>query len=424
MHDEDREAILRYEKSLDCIQCGLCLSQCPTYEQTGNEAASPRGRIRMMRALAEDRLELSQGFAEQMNLCLVCRACESVCPSAVQFSRMMEITRQEIREHTSTSRLSRWTRDLLLRRILPSKKLLGMLIATTQAYQRTGLQGFLRRTRLNKLLPKTLQRMEFLLPRIPARTKRQPLASFYPAHGKRRGRVALLEGCVMGHLFGDINRRTVNALTTQGFEVVVPRSQSCCGALHLHAGDVEFARQLARRNIESFQAIEGLDYLVMNAAGCGAAIKELPLLFDAQDPEFRTAKALAEKTIDILELFDKLDLNPRGPAEGPLKICYDAPCHLQHAQKITDPATRVLARVPKVEWLPLARSESCCGAAGIYNVQQPDMSDRIISDKINDLRRTGAQVLVTGNPGCMLQWQRGIEQAGLAVRVQHPVELL
>ena len=420
------DALLRYEKSLDCVHCGICLSVCPTYKETRNEVASPRGRIYLMRGLAEGQLELTRNFAAQMDLCLMCRACETVCPSGVQFGRMMEVTRHEAaKAGIGSSRLGRWFRRFLLNRVVPEPRRLGLMVALTRNYKSGFLGKIVRGMGLRALMPRGLRIMEANIPDVPPPAERRRMPARFPAKEgvARRGTVALLEGCVMPELFGAVNRRTAEALAAQGFDVLVPSSQTCCGALHAHSGEMTKAVELAKRNIDAFLESQA-DWVVLNSAGCGASLKDYAHWF-ADDALWRDKAArFSAKVIDVLELFDRLQLVPAGRDDAAVTATYDAPCHLRHAQRCATPPLAVLSRVRGIELVPLPGADDCCGAAGIYNLTHPDMSAAILEKKLDQLAKTGAKMLITGNPGCILQWQKGIASRGLDVRVVHPVELL
>ena len=449
-----RDSILRYEKSLDCIHCGLCLSKCPTYRLTGNEAASPRGRVYLMRGLAEGRLEISDAVHDQMNMCLVCRACETACPSGVEFGRMMEITRDELGRTSRRRGFGAWLggrfRRWMLNRVVPSPRMLGVVAFMTRAYRRSGLRRLVHGLRLTKIMPHTLRTMEANLPDVPPRRDRRrlPMETTAKTNARtstktsgglleessdvRRGRVAVLEGCVMPMLFGNVNRRVVDALAHQGFDVVSPKTQTCCGALHAHAGDMAMARDLARRNIEAFEAAD-VEYVVLDSAGCGAALADYGHWFEHDDAWRDRARAVSAKVIDVLALFAKLDLIPRGRGDivddagltaTRTATAYDAPCHLHHGQRETSSPLDVVRRIPGLDLVPLEGSEDCCGAAGIYNITHPEESAAILAEKLDRLERSGARLLLTGNPGCLLQWRKGIAERGLDVEVRHPGEFL
>ncbi|MEZ6195444.1 MAG: heterodisulfide reductase-related iron-sulfur binding cluster [Planctomycetota bacterium] len=417
------EARLRYEKTLDCVHCGLCLSQCPTYELTGNEAAGPRGRIHLMRALSEGRIEPDDAFREKMDLCLVCRACESVCPSGVEFGRMMEITRHEMNEARPPGRLARF----LLRRIVPSPRGLAVAAGLTRFARLTGLLALARGLGRLGLLPRRWRAAIAAAPPVPSSRHRRPLGARHPAASPPVETVAFLEGCVMRPLFGDVNRAAVDALTASGRTVLVPEGQTCCGALHAHAGDLEGARALVERNLEAFEAAldEGATRIVLDSAGCGAAMIDWPAWFPEDDPRRARAAEISARVVDLATLLASDGFAPRGAARfAGRRATWDAPCHLHHAQRRPDDAPALLARVPGLEIVPLPGADTCCGSAGVYNLTQPEMSDRILEEKLDRLAETGADLLVTANPGCMLQWRRGIARRGLAVEVVHLAELL
>lgn len=407
--DDAADLLLRYEKSLDCVHCGLCLPRCPTYETTGDETASPRGRIYLMRAVAEGRLELSKGFAHAMETCLVCRACEEVCPSGVQFNRMMEVTREELaRKRLTSSALKNW----LLQRIIPSRKLIAVLMGLLRVYQLTGLPRLARALRI-------APRLHSLLPELPSRADSKPLPEKIPRHpdARDRGTVAFLSGCIAPSIMGDVNRATIDALTRAGHEVLVPKQQTCCGALHSHSGDRDTARALARLNLDAFTGL-GVTHVVVNAAGCGAALLEYPELERSAD-----AQSLARQTIDVLALLHQSGHQPKG-LEHPTQVVYDEPCHLINVGDDAAPVREMIERIPNANLVALPGCNDCCGAAGIYNITHAEMSDAILQRKLDQLEATDARILLTGNPGCLLQWRRGVAERGLDVSVLHPVSLM
>jgi glycolate oxidase iron-sulfur subunit len=397
--------LIDYAATLDCVHCGLCLPHCPTYQETGREASSPRGRIYLMRGVAEGRLELDSRFAAEMHDCLACRACESACPAGVRYGHLVETARAELDRRGARGRVRRALERLLLRRVVAAPRVLRALGSLLRAYQRWGLQQLVRRSRLLRALP-GLARAERMLP--PLAAPHRP-AVVYPAAGPRRGRVAFFSGCVMPELLGPANAASVEVLVRNGFEVWIPRQQACCGALHLHSGDPAAAARLRKRNRSAFQ-IDGIDAIVTNSAGCGAALK------DGQDP-------LARHVQDISEFLMGRGLRaPSAPL--PLRVAYDDPCHLLHGQKIAEAPRALLRSIPGVELIDLPGHRDCCGAAGIYNLTRPEMSERLLERKVEALRQTRVDALATGNPGCILQIGAGARAAGLEVEVLHPVELL
>jgi glycolate oxidase iron-sulfur subunit len=403
-----------YEGTLDCVHCGLCLSDCPTYLDTGRETSSPRGRIYLMRGVAEGQIELGPGVADELHLCLGCRACESVCPSGVRYGALLERAREQLVDAGLRKGQGPRLERLLLRSLLARPARLHAFISAI------GIVRALRLDRLaGRLLPAALANAQALLPPIPPSPLRAPLPSWTPAIGERRGRVALLEGCVMRELYGAVGRATIAVLTRNGFEVVVPEGQACCGALHAHAGDLSFARSLAERNVVAFTEQGGAPYdaVVTHSAGCGAAMKESGSWLPGR------SDGLAALTHDICEWLDESGLVAE-PGRLELRVCYDDPCHLVHAQGIADAPRRLLSAIPGLELVPHAGASDCCGAAGTWSLGHPEMSARILDAKLDAIEAASPAVLTSGNPGCLMQLRAGVEARGLAIRVAHPIELL
>ncbi len=409
--------------TLDCVHCGLCLEQCPTYRLTGEENQSPRGRIYLMRALAEGRTDPTPALAEEMGRCLVCRACETVCPSGVRFAAIMEDTRSELRRRLCPSFPARLLRRLLLDGPLSGRGRLRRFAGLLRFYQRSGLRRLVRAGGLLRLLPQRLRALEATLPPMPPAAERRPIGRI-PASGPPRdgGPVAILEGCVMSQIFGATNRSTARILSSLGFEVIALSEPACCGALHAHSGDRDRARALARRLVTAFAA-SGAATLVMNSAGCGAAIHDYPAIL-ADDPEFAGAAAdLASRTVDLLPFLLRAGFRP-PPLPGPVRAAWDAPCHLLHGQRVVREPLDILRTVPGLELVPLPGSDTCCGAAGLFGIEHPETSDRILDLRLDELAKLRVDVLLTSNPGCLLQWRRGVERRGLGIRVEHPADLL
>ncbi|MFQ5513007.1 MAG: (Fe-S)-binding protein [Myxococcota bacterium] len=397
--------LLDYAGTLDCIHCGLCLPHCPTYQETGRETSSPRGRIHLLRAAAEGRIPLAGAVAEEAFFCLACRACESACPAGVRFGRLVESARAEIVARGLRARWKRTLRRLLLRHVVASPRALRLLAGSLRLYQRRGPQRWVRRSGVLRLAP-ALHRAERQLPPLPD-SFRPPI--LVPAEGRRRGRVALFTGCVMRELFEPVHRATVQVLARNGFEVLIPSGQRCCGALHLHDGDRAGAEALLEQNRASLR-LGGVDALIVNSAGCGAVLKE------AGDP-------IGRKTRDISEFLCSAGLRPPSHSVE-LRVAYDDPCHLLHAQRIERAPRELLSAVPGLELFDLPGARDCCGAAGLYSLTHPEMSERLLARKIDALERSRPHAVATGNPGCLLQFSRGVHEAGLSIRVLHPVELL
>ncbi len=398
-------SLLDYTATLDCVHCGLCLPHCPTYQETGRESSSPRGRIYLMRGVAEQRIPLDDLVVEEMSFCLACRACESACPAGVRYGHLVEGMRAEIDARGARGRVRRFTERLALRRVVASKRTLHALTGALRIYQRSGLQRALQATRLLGLVP-PLARMDRMLPSIPD-AHRSP--ALVPARGARRGRVAFFSGCVMPEMFGPVNAATIDVLSRNGFEVVIPAGQGCCGALHRHAGDPEAADRLHVANRAAFD-LDGIDALILNSAGCGASLR------DAGD-------ALAQKVRDVTEFLAEVGLR-ETPRPLALRVAYDDPCHLLHGQRVAEAPRALLRAIPELELFDLPGCRDCCGAAGIYNLTQPAMSARLLERKVQAIRDTEPQVVATGNPGCLLQIGAGVRAARLPVEVLHPIELL
>ena len=401
----ERTARIDYAATLDCVHCGLCLPHCPTYQETGRESSSPRGRIYLMRGVAERRIALDALVSREMYDCLACRACESACPAGVRYGHLVETARAEVEAQGARGRLRRTLERLLLRRVLASPAVMRPLVALLRLYQRSGLQKFVRGSRVLALLP-GLARAEWLLPDLPE-PHRAP--DVRPAQGERRGRVGFLTGCLMPEMLGPANAATLDVLAANGFEVIVPRGQGCCGALHAHSGDPEHAARLRERNREAFRDAS-LDAVITNSAGCGATLK------GAEDP-------LAGRVRDVCEFLAESGLRATA---GPLKlrVAYDDPCHLLHGQKISAAPRELLRSIPGLELIDLPGHRDCCGAAGTFNLTHAEMSDRLLRRKVEAVRETGVDVVATGNPGCLMQIAAGLRDAGLSARALHPVELL
>lgn len=426
----DAETLVDYAKSLDCIHCGLCLDTCPTYQLSGRESSSPRGRVHLMRAVAEERLEAGADFAEEMDFCLVCRHCESVCPAGVQFGAMMEFTRDALAPRARRGPLARLARRLGFGVVLPSRRWLRFAATLLSLAQRTGA------LRVVAPLLGLRGRMLASFPRVPSRADRAPLPPSTAADDPQRESAAVLVGCVMPELFGRVNRATARSLAAAGVESRCAPGHVCCGALHAHNGDLAGARALARGTIAAFDALTDEDGtplpVVVNSAGCGAHMKEYGRLL-ADDPEWsERAAAFGARTRDFAEYLAEpprlarlaagLQHDSGDVAEK--RVAYDDPCHLCHGQGIRDQPRALLACTPGVKPVALEGSESCCGSAGVYSLLRPKDSQRVLDGKLAALRASGAEVLVTANPGCQLQWESGVRRAGMDVEVVHLAELV
>ncbi len=403
-----------------CIRCGLCLSVCPTYQETFAEEEGPRGRIAMARALHEGYLDLTPDVVEHELNCLLCDACTAICPAGVRMEELGVALRAQMEQeqrHSIPVRLLRW---LVLGQLFPKPGLFRAAAAAMRLYQRSGAQQLVRRSGVLKLL--RLDQAEAFLPRIDPDFI-VPRGQRYLPAGEPRARVGLFTGCIMSTAFAEIDRATIRVLLRNGCEVVLVADQICCGALNAHSGERDRAREMARRNIAAFE-VEALDAVILNSAGCGAALKEYPhLLHD--DPEWaERAKRFAAGVKDITQYLVELGLNREGLGELPLTVTYQEPCHLAHAQRITQPPRQLLRAIPGVRLVEMNESAMCCGSAGVYNLTNPDMSRRLANRKLDNATATGADVIATANPGCYIQLEAGLEQRGSTMRVCHIVELL
>ena len=395
-----------------CVHCGICLPQCPTYRVLGEEMDSPRGRVYLMRAAAEDRIGLTPTMARHLDLCLGCRACETACPSGVPFGQLLEATRGQFERRgvVPPQRDSATLRFLL--DVFPYPNRLGPMLHGLRLYQWSGMQALVRGFGLLAPFAK-LRAMEALLPPVPASAA--PLPERVPARGARaRGRVGVLLGCAQRFFYPDVNADTVRLLAAAGYEVVVPREQECCGALHLHAGRIDDFRAMARRLMPAFRDV---DLIVVNAAGCGSALKEYGhwLPDDA-------ARLFAERVRDVSEVLAAGELPPLRPL--PVTVTYHDACHLAHGQRVRAEPRSLLRRIPELTLVDLPDSELCCGSAGIYNLLEPEMAGELGRRKAACIRETGARVVTAGNPGCLMQIRQHCRAAGLDVEVVHPVTLL
>lgn len=417
------------ELYLRCVHCGMCVRNCPTFQETGLEMDSPRGRVQLLRGLGRGELAATQGLFQTIWNCLDCRACEAACPSGVRVGFLVEEARGQFFEGGYRRSTGAFLLNLAMRFLFPYPGRLELAGRLLRFYQRSGLRTVVRRLGILRLFPPAVREMERILPEIPARTARAILAKTNQ-NGERKecgpkagnGRTAgLFLGCVMDVLFAGINLATARILERHGFRVAAPAGQCCCGALHLHNGSRELAKQLARRNIDAFLAA-GVDYVVTNAGGCGAALLEYPELF-AGDPVYANrAREFSRKVIDIAQLLEQTGfLPPRG--SFPRRVAYQASCHLKNVMGVVDAPKRLLRQVPGLTLLEMSDEARCCGSAGIYNLTHPEMAEALLRRKMADLP-PGTEVVATGNPGCLLQIMHGAEKYGPPVQVKHAVEIL
>jgi glycolate oxidase iron-sulfur subunit len=420
-----------------CVHCGLCLSSCPTYRETGLEMSSPRGRIYLMKAVDEGRIGMeSPVFQEQMSQCLNCRACEAVCPSGVQYGAILEASRAQLEAtrakaaETASAAPDQpigprplWQRALrgsVFGALFPSMELFRAFSASMKLYQRSGAQWFARKSGLLKLIGMDVT--ETMLPPM-SDSFTVPQGQIYPAEGQRRYSVAMLTGCIMSTAFAEVHEATIRVLQKNNCEVILPPDQGCCGALHTHGGDLDGGRDLARRNIAAFEGL-GVDAIVVNAAGCGSTLKEYDHLLH-EDPEwYPRAKAFVAKIKDIHEFLGSIEFNREDLGRLDLNVTYQEPCHLAHAQRISLQPRQMLKAIPGLQLREMPESSLCCGSAGVYNITQPEMATRLGMRKVDNALTTGATVIATANPGCALQLAGELRRRGEEVQVRYIVELL
>ena len=405
-----------------CIRCGLCLPHCPTYRVTGLETESPRGRIFLIRELAQDRRVITKNFRAHIDLCLGCQNCETACPSGVRFGRLIQAARDEIvaeKKASSRERLVRW---LVLQQIFPHPSRLAFLFRLLALYQRLGLQRLVRAMQILRLTDR-LRNLESLLPAKQLKTFQPPASTRNVTEVKNSApTIALFTGCVMRAGYSSIHEATINVVERNGMRVVIPDLQTCCGALHAHAGESNGARELARKNIEAYER-EKWEFIAVNAAGCGALLKEYGHLL-GDDPRYAgRAQEFASRVRDISELVAAHPL-AQPMRQMKVRVTYQEPCHLAHAQRIKAQPRAILNQIPGVEFVEMQASDRCCGSAGIYNVVHPKMAETLLAEKMQNTIATKADLVVTGNIGCLMQMGYGARKFGYDGRVMHWIELL
>ena len=415
----ERDAGIDYELFLDCVHCGLCTSACPTYVELGDENDSPRGRIYLMRAVTDGRIELDEAVQGHLDLCLDCRACESACPSGVQYGKLIEPFRIHMQKlGKKLERLSALQRFMLYH-LTPYRNRMRMALAPARLAQWTGLDALAQTLGLTALMPGSLRQAHEMLP--PLKSHYGTMPELLHAEGKRRARVALFLGCAADAFFPETNLATARVLQHNGCDVWIPRNQGCCGALHFHAAHEEPAKQFARQNCAAFAASE-VDAVIVNAAGCGAMLKDYGHLFHGA-PEESTAAAFAGKVKDISEFL--VELGPIKPTHPlPMKATYHDACHLCHGQQIRKQPRQLLEMIPELQLVPLNESEICCGAAGSYNLTQPEMAERLGQRKAKNLLETGAEAIFSANVGCLIQIRRYLRELKPELLIAHPIDAL
>ncbi|TVY08495.1 (Fe-S)-binding protein [Paenibacillus cremeus] len=425
----------------NCMRCGFCQTACPTFQETGLEAASPRGRIALMKAVYDGKMEPDALFQSQMDLCLGCRACEPACPSDVKYGQLIEQTRESIASVAEYSWPVKRIRRLFMEQLFPNHGRMRLVGSLLKAYQAGGLQKLAHAVGVMKLFPQHMREMEAILPEasgdgvirrwekhgLPARWEQaegtgQPVLVI-PAVGESLGRAGLFRGCIMDVLFTETNVNTVKLLRLAGYEVVIPTSQTCCGALHAHAGETGSARRLAEQNIAAFAGAH-VDFVVSNAGGCGASLKEVDHLLHGEP----AAVAFAAQVRDVSELLIEGRPLPLRQDSGAAHVTatYQDSCHLRNVMRVSSPPRQLIAQMPGVKLQELQGADRCCGSAGIYNLTQPEMSTDVLDHKMEHVEKTRAQVILTANPGCLLQMKWGVHRHGKSgeMEAMHLVDFL
>lgn len=400
-----------------CVHCGLCLPACPTYSVFSTEMDNPRGRIALMRAASDGRIGLDGAFREHMDRCLVCRACEPACPSGVRFGELIQSVRVAVEKQHAIGAIGRIVRRLALQELMPYPRRLHIVVYWLRLYQALGLQPL-----MHRLLRGKLGEMQALLPRLPERHPDYGRPA--PALGTRRGTVALFTGCVQDAFLADVNSATIRVLQNNGVQVIFPAVQTCCGAAQLHIGEDSLARDLARKNIETFEPLyDRIDAIINNAGGCGTSLKEYARLLQ-DDPAYASRSVeFSARVKDITEyLAEHLAVPPHGQVKA--RVTYVDSCHLRNAQRIVRQPRELLASIPGVEIVELAHPDYCCGSAGVYNIIESEIANNLLDSKMQDISATGADTIVVTNTGCHLQLLKGVRNKGHGARVVHLVQLM
>ncbi len=403
----------------DCVHCGFCLSSCPTYLQTGNELDSPRGRIHLIKAASEGRIPMGSSLVKHLDLCLGCLACETACPSGVKYGSLIEMSRGQIERRFKRGFGEKVLRTFIFS-VFPYSRRLRLLLPFVYMIKVLGLKKIFPSTFLDRI-SLSASSMFHMLPEVNS-IFGETLATFYPSLVERRKRVALLSGCVQGVFFPEINRATVEVLRASGCEVLVPRDQGCCGALSIHSGRLEEGRRFARRLVRLLDSLD-VDSVIVNSAGCGSTMKEYVEILRGDTVYSEVAERISAKTMDVMEFLCDMGI---GAQMHPLdiKVTYQDACHVVHGQGIRAAPRELLARIPELEFTEMQRSDHCCGSAGIYNIVQPEMSSKLLSGKIREIEKTGADYLAVANPGCMIQIRKGLLGSDSGIKTVHPVEII
>ncbi len=415
-----------YDELMNCTRCGFCLPSCPTYIETGkDEVHSPRGRIAIMKGVVDGVIEPTDEVKRSIDMCLGCRACEPVCPSGVQFGHLLEQARDAIYQSNKQSLPTKLTRKLAFDSLFPHPNRMRNVTSLVGFYQRSGIQQIAQKTGFIHVLPENMRVMEKVLPKIPKRKELNNRPHYLPAYHQKKKRVAFFSGCLMDTLFMATNDATTTLLQYAGCEIVIPKSQGCCGALHGHSGEIKSAKEMAKRNILSFEE-EEIDYIITNAGGCGAFLHDYTYLLRDEPDWKERATAFSEKIKDISSILIELDFDTFDLQLDEQVVTYQDSCHLKNGQKTFIEPRQLLESIDGVKYLEMTDAGRCCGSAGIYNIVESDMSMQILDYKMEQVRKTKATTIVTSNPGCLLQMKLGIEREGLTEKIEavHLVDFL
>lgn len=416
---------LDYDELMNCTRCGFCLPSCPTFIETGNEVHSPRGRIALMKGLVDGIIEPSEQVKRSIDLCLGCRACETACPSGVRFGRLLEQSREAIYQSNNKSIATKVARKMTFDHLFPYQNRIRNVAGLVSFYQRSGLQSMAYKSRLIKMIPENFRMMEKVLPQIPSKKEMKQRPTNIQPLKKRKKRVAFFSGCLMDTIFMKSNDATIKLLQYAGCEIVIPKTQGCCGALHGHSGEKNSALEMAKKNIEAFEN-EQVDYIITNAGGCGAFLVEYAHMFE-NDPEWKErALNFSNKIKDISQILIELNFDQLHLEADEQIVTYQDSCHLKNGQKTFNEPRKLIKAVKGVEYVEMKNADRCCGSAGIYNIIESEMSMKILNYKMDQVKQTKAKTIITSNPGCLLQMKLGIEREGLSGKVEavHIVDFL
>ncbi len=411
----------QYEDVLQCMRCGFCLPTCPTFALTGRERSSPRGRVALARAVAEQNLEFTEAVKEEAFFCLDCRACTTACPSGVRAGEVMEVCRSQSHQRFPMQHVGKSFREFILQRMLPNPGLMEKSMLPARLYQRLGIQWLVRHSKALKLGPAWMDKAEGMMPELEAPLRPQ-LPELIPARGEKRGRVGFFLGCIMTLMYPGVSRQTVKVLAHQGFDVITPKQTKCCGAPHLNEGDRQTARELALFNLNLFLEAD-VDYIVTDCAGCGATLKEYEELLEELAEHDKLA-AFRAKIRDISEFLDQVGLRTEGLKTINKSVTYHEPCHLCHAQGISSQPRNLIKQIPGIDLREMNEASWCCGSAATWGLKFSEESQQVLDRKLDNVKQTGADILVTANPGCHLQLAWGLQQGGLPQQILHIMELL